>query len=248
MLTDFEELEFQISSIFKTYHNQGYFNVPPRSFAALSLRLKGCGRFNFGDKQLISDEGDLLFVPANTPYKVEYSVSEMIVIHFKSCNYHTAECFTPRDSEKFKEMFIKLADSWSQNRSSHSAKSRIYGLLDALASENTQGASRQLFKQSIEYLENNFHKSDVNVEKMCAFLHVSRSTLQREFIKHGDFSPQQYLIRLRLNRAFEMLSNNALSVKEISEICGFYDDKYFSRSFKKAYGISPSDVKKHTHI
>ncbi|MBQ8040550.1 MAG: helix-turn-helix transcriptional regulator [Lachnospiraceae bacterium] len=56
-------------------------------------------------------------------------------------------------------------------------------------------------------------------------------------------SPKQYLIQLRMNRALELLTKNEISVKEISFACGFTDEKYFSRAFKKRYGYPPSQLK-----
>lgn len=71
---------------------------------------------------------------------------------------------------------------------------------------------------------------------------MSVSSLQRAFNKYLRVSPEQYLIRLRMNHALNLLTMNELSVKEIAFACGFTDEKYFSRAFKKKYGYSPSQI------
>jgi AraC-like DNA-binding protein len=46
-----------------------------------------------------------------------------------------------------------------------------------------------------------------------------------------------------MNRALSLLAQGTLSVGEISDACGFSDEKYFSRAFKKVYGYPPSHFK-----
>ena len=248
MLTDFENLEFQIANIFKTHHDEGCFCVPPRDFAALSIRLKGSARFQIEGKTLQSEPGDIIFVPEDTPYEVEYSVSEMIVVHFKSFNYRHAERFTPKNSELAKNTFFRLLSDWNDRHSANAAKAQIYGLLDALATADIPNVKSSTLLRCIAYMEAHFHTTETDIDSICKALYISRSTLQREFAKHLAISPQQYLIQMRLKLAFKLLSDGRSTVKEIADQCGFADDKYFSRSFKKAYGMTPSDVKRHIHI
>jgi len=54
----------------------------------------------------------------------------------------------------------------------------------------------------------------------------------------------QYIIYIRLMNAMNLLENTNLSIEKISEDCGFYDCAYFSKYFKKYFGISPSKYRK----
>jgi YesN/AraC family two-component response regulator len=53
----------------------------------------------------------------------------------------------------------------------------------------------------------------------------------------------QYIIYVRLLNAASLLENTALSVNEIAISCGFYDIAYFSKYFKKYFGVSPSEYR-----
>ena len=86
MIYNYDELYFQILTIDPFFHNPGFFDVPARPYAALSFRVSGTGDFEIDGKHLQTRPGDVLFLPANTPYKVNYSVSESIVVHFGYCN------------------------------------------------------------------------------------------------------------------------------------------------------------------
>ena len=52
----------------------------------------------------------------------------------------------------------------------------------------------------------------------------------------------QHIIRLRMNKALRLLTEDCLPVKEIAFLCGFSDEKYFSRAFRKYYGYPPSHL------
>ena len=54
----------------------------------------------------------------------------------------------------------------------------------------------------------------------------------------------EYLGELRLRRAQELLKDSELSVNEVASKCGYTDIAYFSRSFKKRLGVSPSKWRK----
>jgi transcriptional regulator GlxA family with amidase domain len=51
-----------------------------------------------------------------------------------------------------------------------------------------------------------------------------------------------------MNKALQLLVENRLSVKEISFLCGFSDEKYFSRAFREKYGYPPSQLRDHIVI
>ena len=74
---------------------------------------------------------------------------------------------------------------------------------------------------------------------------MSASGLQRAFLQHFGSSPKQYVIKLRLHKALQLLVENKLSVKEVAFACGFSDEKYFSRAFKAKYGYPPSQLREH---
>lgn len=85
------------------------------------------------------------------------------------------------------------------------------------------------------------HLSDekLSVETMAAQLKVSRTNLYT--IVHREFgvTPANFILDLRLKNA-ETLLKQGLKVREVAMKCGFIDPKYFSKVFKKYYGILPS--------
>ena len=70
MIYNYDDLTFQILSVGRFTHKDGVFLVKPRPYAALSFRVSGTGSFEIGDKSFTTRQGDVMFLPADTPYKV----------------------------------------------------------------------------------------------------------------------------------------------------------------------------------
>jgi len=67
------------------------------------------------------------------------------------------------------------------------------------------------------------------------------------FKKHSVISPHEYIMRLKLNKAVNLLLTSTLTIKDIGEQVGFIDPYHFSRNFKIFHGESPQRYRK-AHI
>ncbi|NOY75903.1 MAG: helix-turn-helix transcriptional regulator [Kiritimatiellaeota bacterium] len=75
---------------------------------------------------------------------------------------------------------------------------------------------------------------------------VSMSHLHLLFRKHCGTSPIQYMLKLRLEEARELLAITNLSVKEICAAVGFNDMKNFSAAFKRRNKLTPTQYRRLT--
>lgn len=244
MLINFEDLSFQIMSVFRAEHISGRFSVAERPYAALSLRIKGSGRIDIAGERFISNPGDILYIPAGMAYEAEYTVNEMIVVHLVSCNYPTPEIISSPNPAHTEAVFMRMLEGWEARRSSNYVKSEIYALFDHLISESDDGEAGPALSRCVDYMNEHFSDPGLNIEALCKAVYLCRSTIQRRFRRRFGISPQQYLMKLRLEHAIALLAVEKLPVGEVSAMCGFSDEKYFSRAFKKKYGFSPSKAMK----
>lgn len=90
----------------------------------------------------------------------------------------------------------------------------------------------------ISLLEEEFSKP-WPLKKLSARFGCSPNTLLRRFRAATGQSPIEYLISIRLRHGAKLLHSSSLSIFEIAEKCGFKDSNYFSRQFKKRYGLAP---------
>jgi AraC-like DNA-binding protein len=91
----------------------------------------------------------------------------------------------------------------------------------------------------LDYIEDVFPHKPSN-EELASFAYMSKYHFIKVFKATMGETPQSYLNRLLMDKAKLLLQSTALSVAEISQKLGVEDPLYFSRLFKKHYGISPS--------
>ena len=80
---------------------------------------------------------------------------------------------------------------------------------------------------------------DMDVMQIAAKHHMSMSTLRRLVRGSSGYPLHEYIHRLKMAEAKNLLLNTSLQVKEISGMLHYSDPFYFSRLFKKIMGISP---------
>lgn len=81
----------------------------------------------------------------------------------------------------------------------------------------------------------------ISVEDICNHFGISRSTLQALFKKHLDIPPKQFINDLKMKKARQIIMEEYLPITEVALKLGFSSIHYFSRKFKKDFGISPSE-------
>ncbi len=87
------------------------------------------------------------------------------------------------------------------------------------------------------YLEN--HIADATVSSCAAFCALSESYFRKVFSKIYGISPRDYLIRMRMRHAVELMMQTRLSITEIGQACGYRNSRNFSRIFSKIMGMPP---------
>lgn len=247
MIYNYDDLEFNVISVDRFFHKPGYLEVKARQYAALSYRVSGSGEFDIDGRHIIINPGDILFIPANVSYKVEYSISESIVIHMLRCNYYEAEGICVNNNRGIELLFQKVLEEWNKRYSVNRAKSIIYDILETVSEDKRLFTGDGEFSACLRFMEENFSDASMDMKTVSKHGYISVSTLQRKFKEYFETSPMQYLLKLRMNKALELLIADELSIRDIAYACGFSDEKYFSKAFKARYGYAPSQMKKHVY-
>jgi len=84
---------------------------------------------------------------------------------------------------------------------------------------------------------------DFKVESLSTAMNMAERTLQRNLKAMTNQTPQELIRSMRLNRARDLLENSNLSVSEVAFQVGYLEPTNFSRSFKKQFGFSPSQLR-----
>ena len=118
--------------------------------------------------------------------------------------------------------------------------SLIHDLLQLFGQKNTTKAPRNYAEIAKVYLDNSSYQ--VPIEKIANALHIDRRYLTTLFRKAYGLSPQQYQMKLRMEKARDLLMNG-FSVTDASVRSGFSDLSNFSKKYKQYYGITPQQQK-----
>ena len=84
---------------------------------------------------------------------------------------------------------------------------------------------------------------ELSLKSIAESVHMSESSFRHRFLAVTGMSPIRYLIRLRLKKALLLLTSPT-SISSIALLSGFADQNYFSRQFKKQFGITPHEFRK----
>lgn len=105
-------------------------------------------------------------------------------------------------------------------------------------------AAEVLYARAVLAVERGFHHRGFMVKNVADELSISPATLYRLFETRSGMSPNEYLQHYRVQQACKMLQAG-LSIKETAFSCGFADQYYFSKSFRRITGVTPSEFRRH---
>ncbi len=242
-------LNIEIIDVFHLNRARSKYHTQKRPFHILTKRISGYTDMIFENDSFRITADKLLYIPSNTEYtRQSYDDEEIIAIHFNILN---RESFTPFliniEEEKCNEIFREIYSVWSKKEPGFKYKCTavLYEYLSTVILEKNNSREYDKLKESINYIENNLTQK-LSIGKLAKMCNLCETQYRKIFKKEFGVSPVKYINRLRVNNAVSKMSSGYYSMAEISELCGFSDQKYFNKIFKSEIGKSPSQYKKVT--
>ncbi len=209
-----------------------------------------------GHTNLLSP-GQVMILPPHTPYTcknttdvvtyywVHFTGSEAAAILDRSeleCN----KVHTVGSGERIVRLFRALFREylWRDRCFEDSSQACLVTILAELSrmrdinTHNSDATVETIFK-SLSYFHNYIHKP-ITVAHLAEIEHFSPSRYRTVFRRCMGISPSEYMTRMRMRRACELLAMADMSVREVAEACGYPDQLYFSRVFRAHFGVAPS--------
>ncbi len=109
--------------------------------------------------------------------------------------------------------------------------------------EHSVSAKHSVMPLIKDYVDKHFQEP-INLSSISQKFGIGEKYLGKIFKKYTGENFTGYVNQCRINMAVKMLSETNLSVREISEVCGYGDYPYFARVFKRMTGISATDVRR----
>ncbi|MEK3695404.1 helix-turn-helix domain-containing protein [Paenibacillus sp. FSL R10-2199] len=137
----------------------------------------------------------------------------------------------------------KLAAKWSRGEGLERfhANALLQGMLYELIMEHERGqggGEPDMVEVVAAYIAGHY-RQELELKELAALAGCGARQLQRRFKQEKLLGPMEYVIRLRMESAGRMLRHTDAPIGEIAERTGYRDMYYFSRAFKKYYGVPP---------
>lgn len=109
--------------------------------------------------------------------------------------------------------------------------------------KDRQDTVKLIVRQAKDYAKDNYNDSEITINKICEHLHISPTYFSLIFKRETKTTFINYLTKIRMEAAKELLRTTDKKTFEIAEKVGYSEPNYFSYSFKKNFGISPSEYR-----
>jgi transcriptional regulator GlxA family with amidase domain len=139
---------------------------------------------------------------------------------------------------------VEQGYAFSQLLQAGQALSHLFAVLVRRAREKAREVddTEQRIAASIDYLEAHLERS-IDVHALAKLAGLSPSHYSALFKARTGYAPIDYLTRVRVHRACQLLDTTKSSVKSIAASVGYKDQMYFSRVFRAINDVSPSEYR-----
>ena len=119
------------------------------------------------------------------------------------------------------------------------------GSAPAIADYRLTEGDRKFLDRVDLYIRDNMNNPDTGVESMSSSLCISRVQLYKRMVSLTGTTPSEYLRAKRISKAEQLVHDCNLNISEIAYMVGFNNPRYFAKYFHDAYGMTPSQYRKH---
>lgn len=210
---------------------------------SLSLLLRGSIEYKINHQSYHVERGDLVYSAAGSTREATPS-SDCIFIAIDFESKEGLSNVSPVTKVSLSNRVIELLDNlefhWLQYSEKDTVKAHLVflELLYELLYHKTNTTTNRHVQDIKRYISQNYFDS-LTVEKIAAEVQLNPVYCGALFKQEEGKTILEYLNHIRINRASNLLEEGHYNITQISELCGYKDVYYFSKTFKKIKGFSP---------
>lgn len=255
------EINLSIASFSNPVGANWNYNIMPQSNSFYYIK-SGEGKLTIGENEYYPKSGQMVLLPYGIPYTTSVISENTFVKYWCSftANYGNCDlfqllkipcCVDIVDIKKIEHLFIMLLEASYSNSYAgvFEQKSILYEIIYnyfLLCGENNIKHVDPFVDNRIltvlNYIENNINSS-ISTNELAKHVFLSSNCLINLFKKNTGMTPLNYIFKIKLDKAKFSLTFSEKSIKEIADEIGM-EPLYFSRVFKKHFGISPTIFRK----
>lgn len=220
---DFPKKHIEEKFDFKYYSNQLYLlNIDTalnylKNF--ISLVIKNC----------IMNEFDLKTLLENAIYNI-LNILDELDFDINELNNSKREIFQKIDEAEFSDDLLSIMND-------------IISKINDTINKSQNPLNNQMINKIIEYISEHYNEQ-LSLKQLADIFHFNYYYLSSYFSSYNNEGFSEYLNKIRVEKAAELLCNEKIPVSEISYMVGYSDHSYFCKVFKKFRKVTPSEFRK----
>lgn len=220
----------------------------------LLYKLSGEAVIRYGNKTVTEFTDCIRFLPGKGVFEQEPIYTADVLEKGESINVaFLTDSDVPREilvkrvqnPEAIKHLFEKLHRIWTRKNDGYfyqcvSVLYEIFAELEKQELNYLSPGGKDTLRPAIEYIDEHFLNESINCEELAKRCQISHTYLTKLFQKRYGSSPNQYITRKKLQYAADLLATGEYPIATVAELSGFSSPYYFSRVFKRVFGVPPS--------
>lgn len=224
----------------------------------------GSGTLEYNGTEHLISKGDCVFLDCRRPYAhctsenlwslkwVHFYGPNMSGIYEKYVERGGLPCFAPSELSVYEQTLDRIKDIAENDgylKDMHIFE-QLTSLLTRLMEESwnpevkvESSAKRNNLQEIKDYIDLNFSQK-ITLDMLSERFFINKFYLTRIFKEQFGTSVNSYLTQVRITRAKQLLRFSDSSVEQVGLACGFSDNNYFSRIFRKVEGCTPKEFRK----
>jgi AraC-like DNA-binding protein len=220
--------------------------------------LEGAALFQFDGQSLTVSKNDIVYLPKGSRYLTRASAHD--TYHFITVSFQLAHdavlsqlpmpiVTKPANPNAYLHLFREVVQRWQRKEILYKLKCQsilaeiMHLLILEIVQERSDHHLMDKIRPAVEIMERQYTES-LSIETLADRCALSTSHFRRLFRKAYGLSPQQYLLNLRINKAKDLIRSQLYTMTEVAERSGFANIYYFSRTFRQATGVPPTEYSK----
>ena len=216
----------------------------------LVVYLQGESVFAFDDGNSYEVKaGQVIYLPKFSNYTSSDSEDAVcIAVNFymaDSEKTYPVALLNQKYGEKYIKKFNKILNVWNEqtNGYQNGCLSILYDIIFNMQqdtkSEYVSSRQAQIVEKAVYVINLNIRDEELTIEKVAKEMNITPEYLRVLFNSIKHMSPKEYVLTKRMELAKKYVEFQDIKLNRIPELCGFKDYAYFSRRFKRHFGVSP---------
>lgn len=214
-------------------------------FYQLGIKFDGETEIFYNKEKITFSAGDVLYLPKEEQADIPYNKTFIkrgtgVCIFFNSNNLLHDKPILFKNCNSAEYLFRQICNSYTRENE-FKTLSLFYEIISEL---NETFLEKSKLDCATTYITKHIDDPFIDLQVLAQRCGVSKDYFRHLFKQIYGVSPTQYIANQKIIRIKEKLLTSNKSIREISFLCGFYDENYFSRFFKKHTGLTPNEFRK----